>query len=355
MIDVTKGDYSSNLSAIESSGGPITIHADGKNLDVSYHVLKGSNVARAVATGLSYGKSKDVTITAKSLKLSTDTTGFYAQGVYATGGKITIDADTTISTSAQTESNGIYSGNGGTVTMSGNLTIQKDSNAANYIALKSDDNGIINVNVQDGKAGTGIVKIDGDVYTKSAETYDYWEDETTSTSSTVNLALQGKDSSWNGRSLYEVSSGDDSTSYGTFNLWLTDGATWTNEKNGKEVPSGFAGSHVTKLTGGSDAAHAGNIFQNDKNTLTIDNYSGNTNIFYAHTGNGEAASDYAAGDTIIKHAEKDSVVSLITDNSGVNMNSADSIVNVLNSLAGKLTYSNFTKNENNLTGYVEDC
>lgn len=125
VIDVTKGDYSSNLSAIESSGGPITIHADGKNLDVSYHVLKGSNVARAVATGLSYGKSKDVTITAKSLKLSTDTTGFRAQGVYATGGKITIDADTTISTSAQTESNGIYSGSDGTVTMSGNLTIQR--------------------------------------------------------------------------------------------------------------------------------------------------------------------------------------------------------------------------------------
>lgn len=353
VIDVTKGDYSSNLSAIESSGGPITINAKGQDLDVAYHVLKGSNVARAVATGLSYGKSKDVTITAKNLKLSTDTTGFRAQGVYATGGKITIDADTTISTSAQTESNGIYSGNGGTVTMSGNLTIQKDSKAANYIALKSDDNGVINVNMKDGKEGAGIVKIDGDVFTKYAESYDWDEDETTSASSTVNLALQGKDGSWNGRSLYEVTSGDDSTSYGTFNLWLTDGATWTNEKNGKEVPSGFTGSHVTKLTGGSDAAHAGNIFQNDTKKITIDNYSGNTNIYYAHTGNGEAASDYAAGDTIIKHAEKDSVVSLITDNSGVNMSSADSIVNVLNSLAGKLTYSNFTKDENNLTGYVK--
>lgn len=350
VIDVTKGDYSSNLSAIESSGGPITIHADGKNLDVSYHVLKGSNVARAVATGLSYGKSKDVTITAKSLKLSTDTTGFRAQGVYATGGKITIDADTTISTSAQTESNGIYSGNGGTVTMSGNLTIQKDSKAANYIALKSDDNGIINVNMKDSKEGAGIVKIDGDVFTQSKESYDYWEEETTSTSSTVNLALQGKDSSWNGRSLYEVT---DSTSYGTFNLWLTDDATWTNEKNGKEVPSGFAGSHVTKLTGGSDAAHAGNIFQNDKNTLTIDNYSGNTNIFYAHTGNGEAASDYAAGDTIIKSAAAGSQISLITDNTNVAMDNEYSVANVLNALAGKLTYSAYAKGEKNLTGFVK--
>ena len=353
VINVTKGDYSSNLSAIESSGGPITINADGHSLDVAYHVLKGSNVARAVATGLSYGKSKDITIKAKSLKLSTDTTGFRAQGVYATGGKITIDADTTISTSAQTESNGIYSGSGGTVTMNGNLDIQKDSKAANYIALNSDDNGIINVNVKDGKAGAGIVKIDGDVYTKSAETYDYWEDETTSTSSTVNLALQGKDSSWNGRSLYEVTSGDDSTSYGTFNLWLTDGATWTNEKNGKEVPSGFTGSHVTNFTGGADAAHAGNIFQKDSKNLTVDNYSGNTNIFYAHTGNGEATADYKAGDTVIKHAAEGSVVSLITDNSGIAMDNEYSIANVLNALAGKLTYSNYVNGENNLTGYVK--
>ena len=353
VIDVTKGDYSSNLSAIESSGGPITIHADGKNLDVSYHVLKGSNVARAVATGLSYGKSKDVSITAKSLKLSTDTTGFRAQGVYATGGKITIDADTTISTSAQTESNGIYSGNGGTVTMNGNLDIHKDSKAANYIALKSDDNGVINVNMKDGKAGAGIVKIDGDVFTKLAESYDWDEYETTTTSSTVNLALQGKDSSWNGRSLYEVTSGDDSTSYGTFNLWLTDGASWTNEKNGKEVPSGFTGSHVTKLTGGSDAAHAGNIFQNDTKKITIDNYSGYANIYYAHEGNGEAAENYKAGDTIITKAAAGSQISLITDNTGIAMDNEYSVANVLNALAGKLTYSAYAKGEKNLTGFVK--
>ncbi len=355
VINVTKGDYYSfGLGAIESSGGPITINAGGKNLDVSYHVLKGSDVARAVATPINSGKSKDVTITAKSLKLSTDTTGFRAQGVYATGGKITIDADTTISTSAQTESNGIYSGNGGTVTMNGNLTIQKDSKAANYIALKSDDNGEINVNMKDGKAGAGIVKIDGDVFTQSKETEDYWGDEPTSTSSTVNLALQGKDSSWNGRSLYEVtSSGDDSTDYGAFNLWLADGASWTNEKNGKVVPSGFTGSRVTKFTGGSDVAHAGNIFQKDSKALTIDNYSGYTNIYYAHEGNGEAAENYKAGDTIIKKAAEGSVVSLITDNTGIVMDNEYSVANVLNALAGKLTYSNFTKDENNLTGFVK--
>ena len=351
-IKVTKG--LSELGAIESSGGPITINADGKTLDVFYTVPKGDNVARAVATGNSFGKSKDITIKADSLKLSADTTGFRAQGVYAVGGKVTIDANTTISTSAQNDSNGIYAGNNGIVTMNGNLDIKEDTKANEYYALNADGSGVINVNVKDGKAGAGTVKLKGDIFTKSAESYDYWEDETTTTSSAINLALQGEDSSWTGRSLYEVtSSGDDKTSYGSFNLWLTDGASWNNQKNAKVMPNGFAGSHVTNFVGGADAAHAGNIFQNDSKSLTVDKYSGNTNIFYTHEGNGEAAADYKAGDTIIKSAAKDSAVSLITDNSNVAMDNADSVASVLNALAGKLTYSNFVSGEKNLTGVVK--
>lgn len=362
VIDVTKGDYSSNLGAIESSGGPISIHADGKNLEVAYHVLKGSNVARAIATGLSYGKSKDVTIQAKSLKLSTDTTSFRAQGVYATGGQITIDADTTISTSAQTESNGIYGGSGGTVTINGNLTIQKDSKAANYFALKSDDNGVINVNVKDGKAGAGIVKIDGDVFTKSAESYDDWEDETTSTSSTVNLALQGKDSSWNGRSLYEVSSGEDSTSYGTFNLWLADGATWTNEKNGKEVPSGFDGSHVTNFNG-----NGGVIVQNDTKAIKVDTFGGDTTVIYKHEIVDDAAREHASlygnkavsiigGDVKITHAAEGASITLVTDRTGLNLDTSvytdKNLVNdALDKLANKLFYTGYA--DGHLKGYVK--
>ena len=351
-IKVTKG--LSELGAIESSGGPITINAEGKALDVSYTVPKGDNVARAVATSNSFGKSKDITIKADSLKLSADTTGFRAQGIYAVGGKITIDANTTIATSAQNDSNGIYAGNGGIVTVNGDLDIKEDTKVSKYYALNADDTGVINVNIKDGKAGAGTVKLKGDILTKSAESYDYWEDETTTSSSTVNLALQGENSSWTGRSLYEaVSSGDDKTSYGSFNLWLTDGATWTNEKTGKTIPTGFAGSHVTSFVGGADAAHAGHIFQNDSKNLTIDKYSGNANIFYAHEGNGEAAENYKAGDTVIKSAATGSAVSLITDNKGVSMDNKDSVANVLNALAGKLTYSNFATGEKNLTGVVK--
>ena len=352
-IKVTKG--LSELGAIESSGGPITINADGKALDVSYTVPKGDNVARALATGNSYGKSKDITIKADSLKLSADTTGFRAQGIYAVGGKITIDANTTIATSAQNDSNGIYAGNGGIVTVNGDLDIKEDTKVSKYYALNADYTGVINVNIKDGKAGAGTVKLKGDIFTKTAESYDEWdEDEVISSTSTVNLALQGKESTWTGRSLYEItSSNGDTTSYGNFNLWLTDGASWTNEKTGKTIPKGFAGSHVTNFVGGADAAHAGHIFQNDSKNLTIDKYSGNTNIYYAHTGNGEAADNYAAGDTIIKSAAAGSVVSMITDNKGVAMDNKDSVANVLNALAGKLTYSNFATGEKNLTGVVK--
>ena len=133
-------------------------------------------------------------------------------------------------------------------------------------------------------------------------------------------------------------------------MLLANGAQWTNESKGDY---GYHGSSLNQLVGGEADAKAGNIFQKDSGSLTISNYSGNTNIFYAHTGNGEAAENYAAGDTVIKGAAAGSVVSMITDNTGVAMDNKDSVANVLNALAGKLTYSNYVNGESNLTGYVK--
>ena len=131
-------------------------------------------------------------------------------------------------------------------------------------------------------------------------------------------------------------------------MLLANGAQWTNESKGYY---GYHNSTLKQLVGGDSAA--GNIFQNDSGNLTIDNYSGNTNIYYAHEGNGEATENYKAGDTIIKHAAEGSVVSLITDNTGISTDSDASVANVLNALAGKLTYSNFASGEKNLTGLVK--
>ena len=179
------------------------------------------------------------------------------------------------------------------------------------------DKGTVNVNMNadlNGAADNTVI-LQGDV---------------TASNGTVNLGLNTGTSKLTGA----VS--------GNVNLYLANGASWDNTG---------AASSVAKLAGG--ASKAGNIFANSTNTMTIDNYSGNTNIFYAHTGNGEAASDYAAGDTIIRSAAEGSVVSMITDNSGIAMDNKDSVANVLNALAGKLTYSNFVTGEKNLTGYVK--
>ena len=276
------------------------------------------------------------------------------------GPKVTINGDV----NAKIDGNALFA-NGGhaklTINGGGNIEINKD-NEHNYYAMMA-ESGTTSMNVnldenydavsaRDNKlvlkgnvgASTGAINAnEPELYTK------------------VNLGLATADSVWTGVAHNgfkdEGNKSGSKTFYGAINVFLQNGATWNNEEWGETATpwggTGFEGSHVAKFVGGVSDAKAGNIFQNDSNNLTIDNYSGNTNIFYAHTGNGEAAENYAAGDTIIKAAAKDSVVSLITDNTGVAMDNKDSVANVLNALAGKLTYSNFTKGEKNLTGFVK--
>ncbi|WP_337423838.1 autotransporter domain-containing protein [Phascolarctobacterium succinatutens] len=290
-------------------------------------------------------------------------TGIYgANGLYATssmksskGGTITINGNVDF----QGNANGIVANSGGAVVnvKGGNITINKNQ-TLDYAAIYAMD-GVVNMNVLKDEEGnvTGAdsnnVTIKGNVglhtgATNSADIY--------GTKSELNLGLTTDTSSLTGVVYNQYGSDgvtkNDVTFTGAANLWLQNGAIWTNEKWGK-TDRNFQGSFVTNFVGGASDAKAGNIFQNDKKTLTIDNYSGNTNIFYAHTGNGEATDNYAAGDTVINSAAAGSVVSLITDNTGVAMGNADSVANVLNALAGKLTYSNFTKGEENLKGYVK--
>ena len=290
-----------------------------------------------------------------------------ASGLYATssmgktqGGTITVNGNVDF----QGNANGLFANAGGSkISVKGGSIVVKEGQTVGYSAIRA-ENGVVNMNVVEDENGnvTGAdknnVTIKGNigVTTGAVNVSDIH-----GTKSEINLGLTTDKSSLTG--VVQNSYGDgvaqgDLTFTGVANLWLQNGATWNNEvvdkiiKNPK-VGEKWAGSHVAKLVGGESEAKAGNIFQKDSNNLTIDNYSGNTNIFYAHTGNGEAASNYAAGDTVIKHAEKDSVVSLITDNTGVAMDNKDSVANVLNALAGKLTYSNYVNGESNLTGYVK--
>ena len=239
---------------------------------------------------------------------------------------------------------------GSTVNIGGGVIKAWDRQRNSSYALKTDV-GTINVNMNADKTAAGnrttVIKGNLSAYSESAlENHDEVVD------SVINLGLSDKDSSLTGVAFAKDLSDDNGMLKGVVNLYLQNGATWNNQLWGK-VNGAFDGSHVAKLAGGASEAAAGNIFQNDSKNLTIDNYSGNTNIFYAHEGNGEVASDYAAGDTIIRSAAEGSVVSMITDNTGIAMDNADSVTNVLNALAGKLTYSNYVNGENNLTGYVK--
>ena len=290
-----------------------------------------------------------------------------ASGLYATssmgktqGGTITVNGNVDF----QGNANGLFSNAGGSkISVKGGSIVVKEGQTVGYSAIRA-ENGVVNMNVVEDENGnvTGADKNDVTIKGNIGVTTGAVNvSDIHGTKSEINLGLTTDKSSLTG--VVQNSFGDgvaqgDLTFTGAANLWLQNGATWNNEvvdkiiKNPK-VGEKWAGSHVAKLVGGESEAKAGNIFQKDSNNLTIDNYSGNTNIFYAHTGNGEAASNYAAGDTVIKHAEKDSVVSLITDNTGVAMDNKDSVANVLNALAGKLTYSNYVNGESNLTGYVK--
>ena len=273
------------------------------------------------------------------------------------GPKVTINGDV----NAKIDGNALFA-NGGhaklTINGGGNIEINKDNEHNYYAMIAESGTTSMNVNLdenydavsaRDNKlvlkgnvgASTGAINAnEPELYTK------------------VNLGLATADSEWTGIAYNGFNDegnsayGSDKKFYGAINVFLQNGATWNNEQWGEAVDQ-FEGSHVAKFVGGESEAKAGNIFQKDSGNLTIDNYSGNTNIFYAHEGNGEAAENYKAGDTVIKGAAAGSVVSMITDNTGIAMDNADSVTNVLNALAGKLTYSNYVNGENNLTGYVK--
>ena len=288
--------------------------------------------------------------------------GIYAHAGYggAVGGTINVNGNVDISGVG----NGLFANiGGGTINVNGGrINIIDDNTDTGYSAIYATC-GAINMNtVKDEKgnvigAANNKVDITGNVVVSVGavnyvDCYEY---------SLVNLGLTTKDSQLSGVIYNEFPEGGKTASQGgnkklftgAANLWLQNGATWTNEQQGTlaNVYQGeqFTGSRVAKLSGDASAAAAGNIFQKDSNALTIDNYSGNTNIFYEHAGDGVT---FNVGDTIIKHAEKDSVVNLITSNKGLTIN-AETINNTLNALAGKLTYTNYKDGERNLDGKVK--
>uniref|UniRef100_UPI00402626FC autotransporter outer membrane beta-barrel domain-containing protein n=1 Tax=Dialister sp. TaxID=1955814 RepID=UPI00402626FC len=182
------------------------------------------------------------------------------------------------------------------------------------------------INVNTGTAGTAPgtqkVQLNGDVFARSG--------------AHVNMALTTSDSYLHGI----VDNG------GTVNMWLQNGATWTNKarntryaEDNEDVGSNGA-SHITKFVGGSTTANAGIINQKSDQAITIDNYSGHATVNYGTmTKNG-------AGVTISAAAPQ-SALTVSGDRAGLSDREA------METLAKKLTYTGYAEGERNLTGTVK--
>ena len=256
---------------------------------------------------------------------------------------------------------------GGTVNIGGGiLSAADDADKTKTYRVLTQQTGKVNINMNGAAAGTNKTVLKGDLYAvseygKKSVEYGGGSLGDYSTPGTLNVALTTGDSSWHGAHLYETTTsprgtgGETTLKTADFNLWLANGAQWTNEQRSGAHET-WAGSRVTKLAGGSDAAHAGVIFQKDAKPITIDSYSGHTKVLYAHEA--AAPTNIIGGDLTIGKAAANSAVTLTTDNTGLNTESTQAAdknrVNAtLNALAKKLYYTAYTTSERNLTGKVE--
>lgn len=295
-----------------------------------------------------------------------------ATGLYSTSnmGPNSMGADITVNGNVDLKgkAHGIFANAGGSkVTVNGGGSIEVDKASTNpYAAIRAED-GIVNMNVKLDSSGNAVGSLDKKVNIKgnlAVTTGAVNAVDKRGTLSQINLGLTTADSTLHGV-VYnafpdEGKKAGELTFKGEANLFLANGAAWTNEKYGDTGTSwggkNFEGSHLTKLAGGASAAKAGQIFQKDTGNITVDNYSGYTDVYYAHEET--APKTMIGGDFIIRKAASGSGISLITDNKGLNTSSEASadknlVSETLNALANKLFYKAYADGEHNLTGFVK--
>lgn len=295
-----------------------------------------------------------------------------ATGLYSTSnmGPNSMGADITVNGNVDLKgkAHGIFANAGGSkVTVNGGGSIEVDKASTNpYAAIRAED-GIVNMNVKLDSNGNAVGSFDKKVNIKgnlAVTTGAVNEVDKKGTLSQINLGLTTSDSTLQGV-VYnafpdEGKKAGELTFKGEANLFLANGAAWMNEKYGDTGTSwggkNFEGSHLTRLAGGVSADKAGQIFQKDTGNITVDNYSGYTDVYYAHEETAPKA--MIGGDFIIRKAASGSGISLITDNKGLNTSSNASadknlVSETLNALANKLFYKAYADGEHNLTGFVK--
>ena len=253
----------------------------------------------------------------------------------------------------------------------GTISTAADADKSHNFYAARVEKGTVNINMRNGAPGSARTNIIGDMYVtgqygKKVIEYSGGQLADWQHRGNLHVALTDKDSSWTGVAAYEQyndnygSGGNTMHDIGNFDLYLQNGATWTNEQQSHVTTTTlvgknpvYNGSYLMKLHGGSDAVHKGYIYQKDSKPITVDNYSGHTLVFYDHTGDGSAAENYSAGDFRIKTAEEGSSITLRTGAGGINTADKTAAGKALNSLANKLYYMSYAQGDTKLKGTVE--
>lgn len=253
----------------------------------------------------------------------------------------------------------------------GTISAAADADKSHNFYAARVEKGTVNINMRNGAPGSARTNIIGDMYVtgqygKKVIEYSGGQLADWQHRGNLHVALTDKDSSWTGVAAYEQyndnygSGGNTMHDIGNFDLYLQNGATWTNEQQSHVTTTTlvgknpvYNGSYLMKLHGGSDAVHKGYIYQKDSKPITVDNYSGHTLVFYDHTGDGSAAENYSAGDFRIKTAEEGSSITLRTGAGGINTADKTAAGKALNSLANKLYYMSYAQGDTKLKGTVE--
>ena len=311
-------------------------------IDASGHVLTiktgGERAGVTEAAGIRLAPTKAADIKAGTLRLFVNDDNSVsplkkAYGIQGDKGTLNITGMTEMEVGGTETSRGVSAYMNDTMALDG-LRAKVNTAAADAAALHSGHTGRISINVKNDAAGSSTVQLDGNVLSQDEQ-------------SRIDVALANSTSYLKG-----LAYGN-----GTLNMWLQNGAVWRNVNQGAALPQSYWGSRITSLVGGASPEHAGLIFQNEANTIAIDQYSGHTRAFYGH--DTAEPKKVIGGALLINHAAAGSGITMTTDSTGLNTAASASaaekklVDETLSALANKLWYRAYKDDERNLTGKVE--
>lgn len=375
----TKGSNVATLFV--NGGGQLFIHNGGDNAESKILTLRGktTNSTNGVVIKSKNGVSGErswlkvdglVDIEADT----TDGVGM-AEGLLAVASTIDVGGGRIIM-SASGKNPGVSYGDNAT-----NCAIRA------YGEFVSPNTGIANVNVikdedtATGKAiaaGNNRTQINGNFNTVGGM----------GTKGTINVGLNTADSYWIGNYINGAGWGVTPGDYGVVNLFMGNGAQWkghskfaTNLKmdsgaswegysinkavaatikngatwynnNTPEIGKDGLNTTLKALRGGASIAEAGFVDMTTEGVrdTSVDNYSGHTKLIYKR--DADTPTTVLGGNFTVGSAEKGSYISLLTNDSGLNLNNNTVVSETLGNLANKLYYTGAMTGEDNITSFV---